>query len=69
MTKKRNEKYLQDCEQFFDEMGLYLKISDDRLRINYDPELYNQIFKRFRQNIRESPNHFRIIFMVIWLKS
>ena len=62
MTKKRNEKYLQDCEQFFDEMGLYLKISDDRLRINYDPELYNQIFKNIQTKYKGKPKPFSYYF-------
>jgi hypothetical protein len=56
--KKRNKKYGQECEHFFDEMVLYLKISDDRLRINYDPKLYNRLFKNIQTKYKGKPKSF-----------
>ncbi len=56
--KKRNKKYGQECEHFFDEMVLYLKISDDRIRINYYPELYNRLFKHIQTKYKGKPKPF-----------
>jgi hypothetical protein len=62
VTKKRNEKYLQECEHFYDDIGLYLKISDNHLHVNYNPKLYNQIFMDIQKKYKGKPKPFSYYF-------
>lgn len=62
VTKKKNKRYLQECGYFYDEIGLYLKISDDRLHINYDSKLYNQKFKNIQTKYKGKPKPFSYYF-------